>query len=815
MKRILSRGAVSSCARLFSAALMSILDRQPVGHLLRWVALLVTTGAAVASAQTYSAITSVTRTSGASIAQDSVVSYTVGFTAGSDRVQGVVVTLIGVPSLTQRQLEVTFAPSTGGSVVLSGTTTTAWPVGEYVVANVALTDEANRNIQFRPDGEIARFPAIAGAPSTHSLNYYNTQRFQLTVSPASLLPKITVQPQSQSVSLRGVVSFFVAASGPGVISYQWAKNGIPIPGATGESLVISGVQNTDAGNYTVVATNSQGSTTSNVAVLTVNPLNQAPIFVQQPENASANDGASFTVDVRVQLPDKSEVTWKANAGGRSLTGVVVSNSRNSNDVLTATLSFGSVTSNDAGLFQVVASNVFGSTLSQARILTVNPVAPSITTQPRDQAVEADESVTLTVAATGTGPLSYRWRKNATDISGATSASYTITRAQTSDAGSYTVVVTNRVGSVETSAATVTVAAAVAPAIATQPASQSARVGSAITLTVAARSTRPMNYQWYKNGTAIPGATSTELVLASVTAADAGHYTVVVTNTLGTVQSSLATLSIVVPEPARLVNLSLLTPLAASESFTLGFVVGGDAARAAKPMLIRAGGPSLVQFGVANPHGDPVLELFAGQEKMDQNNDWGGGSALSATFTSVGAYPYVSADSKDAALVGTRIPSGGNSVRVSGSGSTSGVVLAELYETTPAQEMTSASPRLINVSVMKGVGSGMTVGFVIGGTGSKTVLARAIGPGLAGFGVTGFVPDPALTLFAASGSVLRSNDNWDPASATTMQAVGAFALAANSRDAALVATLSPGSYTLQVAGVDGATGAVLVEIYEVP
>lgn len=355
----------------------------------------------------------------------------------------------------------------------------------------------------------------------------------------------------------------------------------------------------------------------------------------------------------------------------------------------------------------------------------------------------------------------------------------------------------------------------APSISAQPASQSAMVGGSVTFSVTATGTAPLSYQWYKNGTAITGAILASLTLGNVTPADAANYHVTVTNTAGTVQSSAATLSVVVPEPARLVNLSLLTALAEGESFTLGFVVGGDGARAAKPLLIRAGGPSLTQFGVGSPHSDPMIELFAGQNKMDQNNDWGGSSSLSATFSAVGAYPYVSTSSKDAALHGASIPSGSNSVRVSGVGSASGTVLAELYETTPAREVTSSSPRLINVSVMKNVGAGMTVGFVIGGTGSKTVLVRAVGPSLSAFGVTGVLADPTLTLFSAAGSALRNNDNWEAANAATMQSVGAFALTANSKDAALVASLSPGSYTLRVAGVAETTGVVLVEVYEVP
>lgn len=355
----------------------------------------------------------------------------------------------------------------------------------------------------------------------------------------------------------------------------------------------------------------------------------------------------------------------------------------------------------------------------------------------------------------------------------------------------------------------------APSISAQPISRRAAVGDSVLFSVSATGTAPMSYQWYKNGMAIPGAILSELSFPKVAAGDAASYHVTVGNSAGMVQSSTVTLSIVPPELARLVNLSLLTSLSEGESFTLGFVVGGDAARAAKPLLIRAGGPSLSQFGVATPHGDPAIELFAGQTKVDQNNDWGGGASLGTIFSAVGAYPYLSAGSKDAALYGASIPSGGNSVRVSGVGSSSGTVLAELYETTPAQELTASSPRLINVSVMKNVGAGMVVGFVVGGTGARTVLVRAVGPSLSAFGVTGVLADPAVTLFDASGAALRSNDNWETASSATMQAVGAFALSAGSKDAALGATLAPGSYTLQVAGVGGTAGVVLVEVYEVP
>jgi hypothetical protein len=106
---------------------------------------------------------------------------------------------------------------------------------------------------------------------------------------------------------------------------------------------------------------------------------------------------------------------------------------------------------------------------------------------------------------------------------------------------------------------------------------------------------------------------------------------------------------------------------------------------------------------------------------------------------------------------------------------------------------------------------------VGGTGTKNVLIRAVGPtlGAAPFNVGGVVADPQLAVFLGS-TQIAANDNWGgggPLSAAFIQ-VGAFALPANSRDAAVLATLSPGNYTVQVSGVASTTGVALVEVYEV-
>jgi uncharacterized protein (DUF1800 family) len=126
-------------------------------------------------------------------------------------------------------------------------------------------------------------------------------------------------------------------------------------------------------------------------------------------------------------------------------------------------------------------------------------------------------------------------------------------------------------------------------------------------------------------------------------------------------------------------------------------------------------------------------------------------------------------------------------------------------------------RLANLSTRAQVGTGgnvMISGFVVGDGAPKKILIRAIGPALTAFAIAGTLGDPVLSLYDANGVLLGTNDDWSAGDASTMSSVGAFALTPGSRDAALVATLSPGAYTAQVSGAGSTTGVALLEIYDV-
>lgn len=170
--------------------------------------------------------------------------------------------------------------------------------------------------------------------------------------------------------------------------------------------------------------------------------------------------------------------------------------------------------------------------------------PTLSVQPASQTVCAGGSVTFSVKATGTAPLSYQWQKDGAPISGATGASYTIPAVTAAHAGSYRVVVSNKAGSVTSTPVTLTVNAP--PTITAGPESQSACVGASVLFTVSATGTAPLSYQWKRNGADIPGATTAVLTLSPVAEAHVGTYTVVVTNACGSATSTPATLSLQAP-----------------------------------------------------------------------------------------------------------------------------------------------------------------------------------------------------------------------------------------------------------------------------
>jgi len=369
-------------------------------------------------------------------------------------------------------------------------------------------------------------------------------------------------------------------------------------------------------------------------------------------------------------------------------------------------------------------------------------------------------------------------------------------------------------------------AARAPAITSQP-QPTVRLAAGTTptvaLAVAATGSPAPSYQWRRNGVPLPGENAPTLVLNRATEAQAGAYSCVVTNSNGSVSSDTSTVSFIAAtaaETGRLINLSILSIFAPGEQMTMGTVLGGAGTGGTKALLARVAGPSLAQLGVTQFMPDPQMALVrAGGPVVASNDNWGGEPALATAFSAVGAFPYASAASRDAAIYQPALAAGGYTVELGDRAGSPGFAIAELYDSTPKASFTAGTPRLVNVSVRRNIpeGSPLVAGFYIDGTTSRTVLIRAIGPGLAVFGVPETMPDPELKLLGANSAVIAANDNWGGTAQLTATgaAVGAFAVSnPASNDAMLLITLPPGKYTTEVIG-RGAGGAALVEVYEVP
>jgi hypothetical protein len=470
-----------------------------------------------------------------------------------------------------------------------------------------------------------------------------------------------------------------------------------------------------------------------------------------------------------------------------------------NGATTANYTINTTATGDAGNYTVELSNTYGSVTSGSSSLTVIiPLAPTISTQPTSVNVTSGASASFTVTPSGTAPLTYQWSKGGVAIAGAKSAIYTIAAAQTDDAGSYTVSIANAAGAVTSTAATLTVSA-ISPTISTPPANTSVVFGASASFTVTASGTAPLTYQWSKGGVAIAGATLPAYTIASAKSTDAGSFVVVVANAAGSVTSNAAALT--VNPSAYLSNVSVRTTLAAAQTLIVGLTVSGGS----KPILLRGAGPVLTQFGLTTAMADPRLDMYQGSRKISENDNWD--ASLASTFARLGAFAF-GAGSKDAALLPTL--SGGYSAHATGNGP--GVLLVEGYD---AGSGTGA--RLTNISARNLVGTGADIliaGFTIAGSGTKTVLMRAVGPTLSAFGVGNVLGDPKLGVYAGT-NLVAENDDWAASLAPTFASVGAFGLAANSKDSALVVTLPAGGYTAQVSGASNSMGEALIEIYELP
>lgn len=483
--------------------------------------------------------------------------------------------------------------------------------------------------------------------------------------------------------------------------------------------------------------------------------------------------------------------------GSPLTG----DSRNAAHVFIWTYATNVTPANDPFLLQVSDASGSGARFCLGEVHDLDatsPRPPVVYVPPFDTSVALGSTLGLSVLVGGESEPTVQWQHNGVDIVGATGTIFLHTRVSDADSGSYRVRVTSAAGTTLSMPANVTVFTP-PPTITVQPQAAQSLLGRSAALSITAAGPG-LSYQWLKDGVLIPGATSSSLVFAAVTAADAGVYTVSVTNSAGSLLSERATLT-VVTNPGRLVNVSLRAFAGTGErTLTLGFALEGPGG---KRVVIRGVGPSLTPFAVSNPLSDPRLGIYVGATEILANDNWTG-----ADGSDVGGFPLPVGSSD--AVVTNSYSAQTYTAQVTGVGGRTGEALIELYDGASG----NVALRLVNLSARSQLGDGerLIVGFTLTGADRKRLIIRAVGPGLAQFGVVTAHADPSLELYSANGVKLAENDQWSGDDGRT---AGAFPLVAGSKDAVIAYTFDPAGYSVHVKGPVGTSGVVLIEIYDAP
>ncbi len=357
------------------------------------------------------------------------------------------------------------------------------------------------------------------------------------------------QPQDQITVVGGSVTFTVDASG--YTPLQWMKlqltgPALRIAGATNTSLTIHPVKTSDAGAYYCLGpladpmdifSSDDVSQSANLYIDVMPAFD--PNYLLQPSKTVLQGSTGQMIDASATGGDLTYIytigSGTVNVGGAS-------------DYPDPTVCMIDTSHDGVFLYKLTVTNLAGSISATSTVMVVG--APGIATQPADKTVALGSNWTFSVVGTNTAGL-YKWYFNGTNRLVSATNSYTVTSATTNNAGTYSVILTNIAGVVTSRLAVLTVQ--IPPSITTQPTvSNVVAQGSSVTNSVVADGDS-VYYQWYfAKGTAkaaaIASATSTNLTLSSVTTNNSGTYTVVVTNSVGTVTSAKSVLT-VIPPPA--------------------------------------------------------------------------------------------------------------------------------------------------------------------------------------------------------------------------------------------------------------------------
>jgi hypothetical protein len=269
-------------------------------------------------------------------------------------------------------------------------------------------------------------------------------------------------------------------------------------------------------------------------------------------------------------------------------------------------------------------------------------------------------------------------------------------------------------------------------------------------------------------------------------------------------------------PGTVGNVSTRLPVGTGDNVLIeGFIVQGPAG-SSKKVMVRAIGPSLTPFGITDALADPTLEIHDSNNVIVATNDnWKttqvGGIITGDQFAEINASQLAPSNDLESAIIANLAP-GSYTAVVRGSGNAIGTGVVDAYDLSAG-----SSAKLANIATRGLIQPGdklMIAGFIIQ-TGPVRAVVRAIGPSLAAFGITNALPDTTLQLRDQNGAIVVENDNWKIRSDGSSQQAELEATAlqpTNDLEAAVVTTLQPGQYTVQVRGKPESTGTGVVQVY---
>jgi hypothetical protein len=407
----------------------------------------------------------------------------------------------------------------------------------------------------------------------------NTGQYSVLVSnvygtdlsiPAMLLvqypPYIITQPQSHSASAYGSTSFTVEPGGTSPFQYQWRFNGADISGATNQTLVLTNIQPTQDGNYSVLVMNHAGMVLSSNALLT---LNLAAHIVTPPQSVSTNPGVNVTFAPNVTGSVPMLYQWRFN-------GADISGATN------VTLTISNTALEHAGDYTLFVSNAYGSDLSAPATLTVL-VKPMVVEQPSSYTLAVGDSVTIGVGMYGLQPMSFRWLKNGVNYISPTPglSNLVFTNLVLTNAGQYRTAVTNAATTIAVNSRSETLIV-VAP-----PTNQWVEPGATVIIRAAlagyAPAIAPLSFAWEHSGTILVSSNmsgsgtlivTNDYKMKNVTEYNSGIYTLYVTNSTPVGSNSSSTF--VTAFPMRLTVATFIAPEITEQPTNETVAAGGTA-----------------------------------------------------------------------------------------------------------------------------------------------------------------------------------------------------------------------------------------------